>query len=155
MKSLSVRLGVILFIIGLIISGNIEVWGADWRAYYEDDNGFFYYDAEFISGHPKSIVRVWEKMILKEERRDLVIVRLRKSGFPINENDELDYILELYQINCVDKEFRLLSHGYYDKKGKVLYSFPGEVRRDLVIEPQWFEIPSNSQPEKLYKAVCE
>jgi hypothetical protein len=33
MKSLSVRWGIILFTIGLIIFNNVEVWGADWNFY--------------------------------------------------------------------------------------------------------------------------
>jgi dipeptidyl aminopeptidase/acylaminoacyl peptidase len=42
MKS-SVRLGVIFFVVGLIIFGIIEAWGADWKYYLPTDRGYLFY----------------------------------------------------------------------------------------------------------------
>jgi hypothetical protein len=47
MKSLLVRLVVVL--IGLAIFGNAEVWGADWKLYFVDENFLANYDAQSIN----------------------------------------------------------------------------------------------------------
>ena len=63
MKSLSGKLGVVFFIIGLIISGNLEVWGADWKliedskASYSDSD--YYVDMKSIKKISEGKVRFW------------------------------------------------------------------------------------------------
>lgn len=59
MKSLSVKLGVIL--IGFAILAHAEVWGADWKFFLEDGEGRLFYDVTSITRPSKNIVRVWIK----------------------------------------------------------------------------------------------
>lgn len=49
MKSLSMKLAVILAVIGPFVFGYGEVRRADWRLYGKDDFGSYYYGAEGIS----------------------------------------------------------------------------------------------------------
>ena len=59
MKTVSVKLGVILFIIGLTIFGTIEGRGADWKLFDKSAAGSWYYDAGGLTRLSQDIVRVW------------------------------------------------------------------------------------------------
>jgi hypothetical protein len=65
MKSLFVKLRVLF--IGLLILGNAEVWGADWRHYATTDKGQFYYDKESVTLPTKGVVRVWVRIIKNDD----------------------------------------------------------------------------------------
>jgi len=58
----------------------------------------------------------------------------------------LKYGMELYQFNCLERTYRELEFGAYDKQGNFL-SGGGYPKDTLGIEP-------GSQIEKLYKKVC-
>ena len=62
MKSLSVKLGVVLVFIGLTIFGYAEVWGADWKLFAETDSYECFYDAEDTVPSSNNIVDVWTKL---------------------------------------------------------------------------------------------
>ena len=57
MKSLLSKLGALF--IGLLILGNAEVWGEDWKHYGNDKKFSAYYDVQSITRPSKNIVRVW------------------------------------------------------------------------------------------------
>ena len=57
MKSLLGKLGVLF--VGLLIFGNTEAWGADWRFLLESVDYYFYYDAESITRPSKNSIRLW------------------------------------------------------------------------------------------------
>ena len=67
MKSLLFKLGVIL--IGLLIFGYAEVWGADWVFVgdYYDNNLHLYYDAQSISRPSKNIFQISVKYKVSEQ----------------------------------------------------------------------------------------
>ena len=64
MKSLLVKFGVIL--IGLLILGNAEVWGADWKFFGSAKDGLYFYDPQSITRPSENIVRVWTKTSYNE-----------------------------------------------------------------------------------------
>jgi len=74
MKSLSVKLGVVL--IGLLIFGNAEVWGADWKYFASGTDGtLWWYDTQGVTYHPTMIIHIWVKRLKADE-----IMHLVKNG---------------------------------------------------------------------------
>src|SRR5512139_2259438 len=66
MKSISVTLGMILLVIGLIF-GHVEVWGVDWCHYGRSEKEQFYYDKDSLTSLPEGVMRVWERVIKDED----------------------------------------------------------------------------------------
>jgi len=61
MKSLSIRLGVILVVIGLVIFTYAVVWAEDWMFYGKTDKYSCFYDVKSISHPSENFVEVSEK----------------------------------------------------------------------------------------------
>jgi hypothetical protein len=139
MKSLSVKLGVVL--IGLLILGNAEVWGADWKPYDHSRNYWGYYDAQSITRPSENVVRVWVKHVYTEEG----VMDMVGSFGKIYEN--LSYSLILNEINCVEKKYRILSAYAKDNKGKVIHSSNDPT--------SWDFLPPDSMGDRLSKEVCK
>jgi hypothetical protein len=139
MKSLSVKLGVILF--GLAIFGNAEVWGADWNLYGSSEKVLYYFDAQSITRPSKNVVRVWEKWDYTEKG---VMDMVGSFG---KEYENVSHTIFFLEINCSKKENRGLSLTHYDHKGNVVYSISSPS--------EWRSINPESMAEKLYKEVCK
>ena len=139
MKSFLFRLGVVL--IGLILFGNAEVWGMDWRLYDFDDLNIRYYDAEGIKHPSKNIVRIWVKWKYREKG---VIEIVKKLG---KKYENIDFTIALKEINCSDKTMRDLSLDDYSKEGKIIFSTSSEDEWDYIVQ--------GSAAEALYEAVCK
>jgi hypothetical protein len=135
MKSLLGKFRVLF--IGLLILGNAEVWGADWRLYAETEIGDYYYNADSLTRVSKNIVRVRVKMIHSEAGK---IESTRWLG------KQAGMSIALQEINCVDKMSNVLNSTHYADDGTVIRSEKGD---------QWKSIVSGSMGELLYKAVCK
>ena len=76
----------------------------------------------------------------------------KKSGLYRKEKDLVgkDFAFSQYEIdvNCLEGRVRLLSIGYLDRKGKVIYSSPVE-------SPQWTPAVAGSASEMFRKLLCE
>jgi len=142
MKSLSVKLGVIL--IGLTIFSYGEVWGEDWRLYTKTDLYECFYNAENMIRSSQDIVEVWTKLEYTERG---IIETVKKFG---KYYENLSYSLELWEINCAKKRHRLLSVTLYSVEGRILYT--NQAGSHL---PPWKIISRESIEESLYKAVCK
>jgi hypothetical protein len=143
MRSLSVNLGVILFIVGLSIFTCAEVWGADWRLYASYDAKTYFYDAESIIHQSKDIVKVWVK-INYNEKGVLEIVKQLGEDYK-----NLSYTTHLEEINCKDKMFRFLSINFYSKDGRIIDS-----SFDVIDEwTTW--VKEKTGGGLLYQAVCK
>jgi hypothetical protein len=95
MKSLSVRLGVIL--IGLFIFSYAEVWGEDWKYLRQDYEGSeLFYDVTSITRPSENIVRVW----IKKEYSPIALIYMLKEHGSRYEN--LSHSVGLEEINCLD-----------------------------------------------------
>jgi hypothetical protein len=140
MKALLVKLGVIL--IGLSIFGYAEVWGADWMFVGKTTYHSLYYDADGITRPSKNIVRVWEKIVYTDKG---IIDMVGKFG---SHYENLEYTLNLWEFNCLDKMSRLLTSISYSQKGEVLQSFNYDIAK-------WGFFPPDSIREALYEAVCK
>ncbi len=139
MKSLSVKLGVIL--IGLAIFGYAEVWGADWKLYYVEEEFLAYYDAQSITRPSKNIIRVWVRWDWREKGKlDMV-----KDFGKIMEN--LSHSKLLIEMDYVEKKDHWLSWIDYDHKGKIINSFSSPS--------EWDFVTPETVGESLYEAVCK
>src|SRR5512139_3532541 len=111
MKSLSVKLGVILFVIGLAIFGNIEVWGADWKliedakASSSDSNS--YIDMKSIKEFLEGKFRFWILTVfLPPGTTKPTIEEAIKQG-------RTDYI----ELDCSEKKYRSVKSERQTREG--------------------------------------
>jgi hypothetical protein len=140
MKSLFVKLGVILFI-GIVIFGCAGMWGARWRLYDRDDEYKGYYNAKAITHPSEDIVRVWQRWEYTDKG---VIEKVKVLG---KKYENINQTTVLNEINCSEKKWRTLSLNHYSKEGEVIFSTSQEG--------QWDYIVPNSRVGALYKAVCK
>jgi len=145
MKSLSARLGVIL--IGLAILGYGEVWAEDWTFYGKTDKYSCFYDVESISHRSDNILEVSEKQDYTNKGVNFMVEELGKKY------ENLSHLITLWQINCADKKFRLLSLTYYSKEKTVIYSW--KILYSSGSPKDWSPFITGSLGERLYKAVCK
>jgi hypothetical protein len=136
MKSLSVKLGVIL--IGITIFANAEVWGADWKLFSSIDEADIYYDVESITHPSKGVVRVWAKSIYTGVSEIVLSVGEEYKNVTFSE--------DLMEINCSEKKYCVLCTAYYSTDG--ILDSESKVK-------EWQSIAPKSVMEKLYKAVCK
>jgi hypothetical protein len=135
-----------LLVLGIVILLNSEGWGRDWKAYQAAKNGDIYYlDPETIEKLPDGIVRVWVKTEKTEFeggdfKRHVQEVTSGKKGKVSAE------ILQLMDIHCSRKTFRVVNLAVFDKNKEVneYYSDPSE----------WSVIPPSSVTDFLSKEVC-
>jgi len=143
MESLS-REGVILVVIALLILGNAEVWGADWKLYDSNDLRQSYYNADSMTRPSKNIVRVWVRWNFTEKG---VMDMVRSVGKKL---EKLEYSVSLNEINCAEKTNRFLSSIYYDNNGKMIYSISSSN-----FPTEWLFIVPESNADNLYKKICK
>jgi len=147
MKSLLVKLGVVL--VGLIIFGYAEVWGADWKYFGAGADGtFWWFDAQGVTYQPNRVIQVWVKKVKADE-----IKYMAESGAKVTLSEieqitsEKNYERILMEIDCAKKTAYEGQKLNYDSKGvlKSGESKPGSKKG----------IPTDSIAERLYTAVCK
>ena len=140
MKSLSVKLGIILFGL-LVVFHYAEVWGADWRWYASTPNSdALFYDAGGITRQPDGIVRVSIKRVLSDKSRADSTAMYGKM------HKDVDYQISLSELDCRNKMARFLSTKLYSKEGKLISS-PGGI--------DWDYIGPESAAEALFDKLCK
>jgi hypothetical protein len=139
MKSLWGKLGVVL--IGLIIFGYSEVWGADWRFYGGCENILGYFDAQNITHPSKNVVEVRVKW---EFTKDGVLFMVREFS---KKYWNLSYSINLVEINCAKKKTHFLSYTTFNNMGLMIESSSSSS--------EWRLIISESMNEALFEKVCK
>jgi hypothetical protein len=124
MKSLTVKLAVILLAMGLTIC-YAKAWAVEWKEFAEATTGIFHYDAASIRTTPEGFVRVWIHNVTKHETN-------------------------LVEFNCKARGYRVLDVIQYDKTNRIqsretYYDNP---------TPHWHDISPKSVPEPLSVIVC-
>jgi len=139
MKSLWVKLGVILFIIGLTIFGNMEVWGADWKliegskASYGDSD--YYIDMKSI------------KMVSEGKVRFLILTvflppgKTKPSIEEASKQGSTDYI----ELDCSEKKYRSVKSERESREGYTPFR-PTH---------HWYNIEPDSVYDKMGEVVCD
>jgi len=139
MKSFSAKFGVIL--IGLIILGYAEVWGADWVRYGKNETGTYYYDQQSVTRLSKEVVRVWNKIVFTEKGMETAVERLGKS------DRNYGYDISLREINCKDK-----TQHWVESK---IYSMDGKLLRSPSYNVGWESIRQGSLSDILLQRLCK
>ena len=135
------KLRIVILVFGLIIISMGDVYGADWKPYYFHEILSAYYDAQSITRPSKNIVRVWEKRNFTKKGVVDMMGRLGK------EYKNLSHLINLQEINCIEKKARLLSGTWYDNKGGVIDSFSSPLEWDFIVP--------ESMNEALYEEICK
>jgi hypothetical protein len=121
MKSLPVKLAVILLVMGLCYA---KAWAAEWKEFAEATTGVFYYEAESISSTPEGFVRVW---IHNETKQETNLVEL-------NCKERTYHVLDLIQY---DEANRIKSREtYYDNPTPSWY----HISQNSVPEPLYYTL---------------
>lgn len=145
------KTAVVFILMGMLAVFCAPAEGADWILYAEtDDGGKEYYDKLSVSQTSQDSVKVSTKLILSKDQKQRVIEAGEKDGHPIGDPEKLSYLQSLYLINCVRKQFQVLSIAHYDVGGILLRSDdrPEEIRFE------WEKIPPKTVVDHLHNAVC-
>lgn len=140
MKSLSVRLGVIL-VIGFSAFVHVEAWGADWKLFDRNDEEIRYYYVQGIKHPSSNMIRVWVKVEYTDKG---LVEKVQKLG---KNYESLNYTMTQQEINCSERKWRNLSTHDYSKEEKVIYSSSRAG--------EWKYIERGSMAESLHKAICK
>jgi len=144
MKSLLVKSGVFLAVIGLTILGHAEAWGADWRFFNSTDLYECFYYEDSMTHPSKNMVQLWIKLEYTEKG---VTGKVKEFG---KHYEPLKYSLQLWEINCATKKDHILLNKDYSVEGNILNTKPPKGGFS-----SWKSIPKGSVGESLLKAVCK
>lgn len=124
--------------------------GTEWFSIGEDMAGNeLFFDVESLVQHA-GIVKTWMKAIYSDEgRKERIKDRvIRKAS--VERYERLSYALELQEIDCVRKTFRILAYADYSSDGKILH----KSIMDLQPSEGWEPIAPDSMGEVVNKMVC-
>ncbi len=95
-----------------------------------------------------NIWRVWTKEVIKtEERKDFYIKKREEENLPTKGYEDLSYTVNLFEINCITAEMRLINWIDYNTEKNRIAS--GNVMTE------WSAMPPDSIGYILYKIVCK
>jgi hypothetical protein len=66
---------------------------------------------------------------------------------PEKQYENLSYSINLWEMNCSERNYNILKMSYFDKKGELIQNFEPP--------PKWLFITPGSMSEVLYKEVCK
>lgn len=143
---------ILLFASIIFFSFVSEVHGAEWISIGKDrlDNELFF-DHEVIIERSKDIIEVQMKGIYSDAGRKERMQDRTKAKSTVERYETLSHSLELQQINCAKREFRVLAYTDYSSDGSVLYKFISELQPTKGWEP----ITPDSMGERMYRTVCQ
>ena len=137
----------VFIVLGLLTLWNSEGWGKEWKAFQATRNGdIYYFDSESIEEPGEGMVRVW----IKTEKTEFGGGDFKKNVEEVVSGDKgkvIGEILQLVDIRCSEKTFRVINLAVFDKNKDVkeYYSDPSE----------WNVIPSESVLNFLHGEVCK
>jgi hypothetical protein len=143
MKSLTVKVGVVLFVVELVVFGNMEVWGGDWKVLGTTERGVYLYDTESITRSSKNITTVWVQVIWSE-----IGVRrwVEEKGEEHKNLENLEYSLYLNEFDCPRRKTRVLSTRHYLNDGSIIDFLDSDKAKWRTVGPE---------EEDTYKAACK
>lgn len=140
------RLLSVIALMTIILDVYVENVQGEWVHYFTTTGGEpFYYDQNSVDFSSEEVAVVLGKIEIHPAR--LIETRTAKR-FSIKGYEDYDYTVQKYEINCQDKEYRILSQTDYDKEGKVLESDTPDS------SPRWQPIPPNSAINGLSLIIC-
>ena len=135
-RSLSIK----FVVIALIIFSISEAWGARWKYYGTNENGWYFYETESMTWPSENVVVVLVQSAYTEKG---VSHWVREGG---KEFQNLGYSLVWCELNCAERATRHLQIVFYSKDKETFYP----IRND-----EWQLFVPDSMFELLYKEVCK
>jgi hypothetical protein len=135
-----------VIVIGFLTLLSSEGWGKDWKPYQATKYGdIYYFDSESIEKLPEGVIRVWTKT----EKTEFIGGDLVKHVDEVTSGGKdkvIGEIIQLLEINCSSKQFRVINLAVYDKNRdiKEYYNEPSE----------WDGIAPESVTNSLQKEIC-
>jgi hypothetical protein len=127
-----------------------QAWAANWIYIDKAAVGDVYYSKNSIKKVDKSIILVWNKVILSKEAKTKYFSILKGIHKEPQNPSMLSYYKKLIEIDCVNRKIKDNVITFYDEKGKVVYASPKSE------SGEWNDILPNTVGEKLIKIVsCE
>ncbi len=140
----------LLFVIAMVFQVP-QAKGVEWISIGKDIFGNeLYYDREILIKRSAVIVEVWMKGIYSDDGRKQRIQERIKSKATVERYEKLSYVLELQQINCDKRMFRIMEYTDHSSDGGILYKFIVEQKP---LEG-WERIAPDSIGQRMYKTVC-
>jgi hypothetical protein len=136
------KYGVIFAVIGLILLGDAEGWGADWRQYFSTEYGKYYFDVETLTYSTNVTLRTSVKIILTDKGVKSTAQMLGK------EYENLEHTIQSLEINCATKTINILEVTTYSKTGDM-------ISREENSSPDWRSTSPKTPNEALLKAACK
>jgi len=128
-----------------------QAQGAEWLSIGKDRVGNeLFYDPDTLTKLPTGITKVWMKGVYSVEGKKERIQERIKSKLPVENYEKLSYVLELQEINCVKREFRVMAYTDYSSDGGILHKFTVEQQPSGGWEP----VTPDSMGEIVDKIVC-
>jgi predicted neuraminidase len=134
-----------------ILSLVSQVQGAEWLSIGKDRVGNeLFYDREMQIMRSADIIKVWMKGIYSDEGRKERMQERIRSKATVERYEKLSYSLELQEINCAKKQFRILAYTDYASDEGILYKFISEQKPS----EGWEFIARDSMGEQIYQTIC-
>ena len=99
---------------------------------------------------PSGIIKVWEKKSYSEEGKNEEIQRRIRNGLDVKGYEALGHQMNLWEINCVTRESRMVEHIEYSADWRVLDSIAYEMKTT----EGWQPISPESFSATMYKIGC-
>jgi len=116
--------------------------GEVWRHYFSNGDYLAYYDAWSIIPLPKDVFTVWVRWNLRSKRFMREFVREHGNKF-----ENLSYIKQSVEVNCLENKIRSLSMATYDNEGILILSSYSPWKLSLSIP--------KLESDSLCKKVCK
>lgn len=128
-----------------------QIQGAEWLSIGKDMVGNeLFYDHEIQIKRSTDIIEIWMKVIYSDEGRKQRIKERITAKANVERYENLSYALELQQIDCTKKRFRIMAYTDYSSDGRMLYQFVSEQQT-----PEgWEFIAPDSMGARMYKIAC-
>lgn len=128
-----------------------QVHAAEWLSIGKDRLGNeLFYDPDTITKLPTGITKIWIKGIYSTDGKRERIQERTKGKLPLENYDKLNYAMELQEINCGKREYRVMAYTDYSSDGSILNKFIVEQQSSVGWEP----IPPDSMGEIIDRIVC-
>ncbi len=138
MKSLLGKVGIIF--IGFLILSYAEVWGEDWKSYWDDPFASYYYDADKVSHPTNKIVQVWQKIVYTKNGAAQLVARMGEKF------KSASFSIDLIEFDCLGGQYKELQRTFFSQKATYL----GE-QSNLSLG----SVNQGSIQEKLCKIACK
>ena len=136
------RLGIVLAISVLVLSGCARGWSAEWKQFFKTEYSQYYYDAETLVYPSEMNVRASVKLVFTDKGVQSTVETLGR-GY-----GNLDYSIQSLEINCAVKTLNLSRVVAYSKSGDV-------ISREEYTSSDWRPISLKTPYEALMKSVCK